>query len=115
MSTQAVISFDKSSAEYRGYIGNWCPLMQCSVHSTCVVHLPQNLTATFLVHQNVRKILLESDMGVCTMFEQHALISRCSDITNTLVGISGETVPGGRNLRIYYVHSGAICGCGSNI
>ncbi len=27
----------------------------------------------------------------------------CSDITSTLVGISGETVPEGGNLRIYYV------------
>ncbi len=27
----------------------------------------------------------------------------CSDITNALVGISGETVPEGGNLRIYYV------------
>ncbi len=27
----------------------------------------------------------------------------CSDITNTLVGISGETVPEGGNLRIYCV------------
>ncbi len=33
----------------------------------------------------------------------------CSDITNTLVGISGETAPNGGNLRIYWVHSGAIC------
>ncbi len=30
-------------------------------------------------------------------------LTKCSDITNTLVGISGETVPQGRNLRIYYV------------
>ncbi len=29
----------------------------------------------------------------------------CSDITNTLVGISGETVPKGGNLHIYYVQS----------
>ncbi len=29
------------------------------------------------------------------------LLSLCSDITNTLVGISGETVSEGRNLRIY--------------
>ncbi len=28
---------------------------------------------------------------------------KCSDITNTLVGISGETVPEGENLRIYCV------------
>ncbi len=28
-------------------------------------------------------------------------VMHCSDITNTLVGISGETVPEGRNLRIY--------------
>ncbi len=32
----------------------------------------------------------------------------CSDITNTLVGISGETDPGGGNLLFYWVHSGAI-------
>ena len=32
-------------------------------------------------------------------------ITYCSDITNTLVGISGETVPEGRNLRIYWPHS----------
>ncbi len=29
----------------------------------------------------------------------------CSDITNTQVGISGETVPEGGNLRIYWPHS----------
>ncbi len=33
----------------------------------------------------------------------------CSDITNTLVGISGETAPDGGNHPIYFVHSGAIC------
>ncbi len=32
----------------------------------------------------------------------------CSDITNTLIGISGETVPEGGNLHIYYVHSATI-------
>ncbi len=34
--------------------------------------------------------------------------SQCSDITNMLVGISGETVPKGGNLCIYYAHSAAI-------
>ncbi len=38
----------------------------------------------------------------------------CSDITNTLVGISGETVPEGGNLRIYWL-SAATFGHGSNI
>ncbi len=33
----------------------------------------------------------------------------CSDITNTLIGISGETAPGGWNRPIYFVHSSAIC------
>ena len=28
-------------------------------------------------------------------------VEQCSDITNTLVGISGETLPEGGNLRIY--------------
>ena len=35
----------------------------------------------------------------------HFWSGRCSDITNTLVGISGEMVPEGRNLHIYYVQS----------
>ncbi len=33
----------------------------------------------------------------------------CSDITNTLVGISGETELDGGNRPIYFVYSGAIC------
>ncbi len=32
----------------------------------------------------------------------------CSDITNTQVGISGETVPKGGNLCIYCVHNGVV-------
>ncbi len=36
-------------------------------------------------------------------------LSQCSDITNTLVGISSETELDGRNHPIYFVHSGAIC------
>ena len=38
----------------------------------------------------------------------------CSDITNKQVGISGETVPGGGNLHIYYVQSHQLVS-GSNI
>ncbi len=33
----------------------------------------------------------------------------CSDITNTLVGISSETELDGGNCPIYFVYSGAIC------
>ncbi len=33
----------------------------------------------------------------------------CSDITNTLNGISSETELDGGNRPIYYVHSGDIC------
>ncbi len=40
--------------------------------------------------------------------ERYVALVNCSDITNTLVGISSETVPGGGNLCIYYVHSAAI-------
>ena len=36
----------------------------------------------------------------CACAEKNALV-RCSDITNTQVGISGETVPEGGNLCIY--------------
>ncbi len=34
---------------------------------------------------------------------------KCSDITNTLVGISSETELDGGNHPIYFVYSGAIC------
>ncbi len=37
----------------------------------------------------------------------------CSDTTNTLVGIPGETVPKGRNLCIYYVQSCHLVSGGS--
>ncbi len=35
------------------------------------------------------------------IFVGQSNVSTCSDITNTLVGISGETVPEGGNLCIY--------------
>ncbi len=53
-------------------------------------------------------------------FDGNATVSRirrepvlCSDITNTLVGISGETVPEGGNLCIYYVQSCHLVSSGS--
>ncbi len=53
-----------------------------------------------------------SDTAVSTKFpiiaHLHAC-SKCSDITNTLIGISRETAPDGWNRPIYFVHSGAIC------
>ncbi len=39
---------------------------------------------------------------------------QCSDITNTQVGISGETVPEGGNLHMYYVQKQHLMD-GSNI
>ena len=39
---------------------------------------------------------------ICDMIDRLACVEvSCSDITNTLVGISGETAPDGGNLRIY--------------
>ncbi len=37
------------------------------------------------------------------------IASLCSDITNTRVGISGETGHGGTNLHVYWMNSAATC------
>ncbi len=57
----------------------------------------KNLTTTVGARKNNKMPkgnCLVADSGQIFIFE-------CSDITNTLVGISGETVPEGRNLCIY--------------
>ncbi len=52
----------------------------------------------------------DSVHGKTTEFQQPHLLrsTGCSDITNTLVGISSETALDGRNRPIYFVYSGAI-------
>ncbi len=50
--------------------------------------------------------LVEAVISCCLSVEcqvtKNCVCVCCSDITNTLVGISGETVPEGRNLHIYW-------------
>ncbi len=45
--------------------------------------------------------IIDTNSGESHNWHEHC--DTCSDITNTLVGISGETVPEGGNLHIYYV------------
>ncbi len=67
----------------------------------------KELAAVFSREETVRFPMKNFPWEISTKignFSRHLLgnsLALCSDITNTLVGISGETVPEGGNLRIY--------------
>ncbi len=66
------------------------------------------LESTTQIHVSIPRERAPVVPGLCESGEGCGTLVSCSDITNTLVGISGETDPGGRNLLFYWVHSGAI-------
>ena len=87
----------------------WHPLVgeECgATHLTWIVRASTGglRGQSLLKHPTDRKLVISPQES--TQFR--SVSAPCSDITNTLVGISGETVPEGGNLRIYWPSNHAI-------
>ncbi len=78
--------------------------------SSCTRTLERNigvLSPCSFGHLKRRKVWMKHRVcqSVVTSRDGDICVARCSDITNTQVGISRETVPEGGNLPIYWSHS----------
>ncbi len=80
-------SFPRGASKH---IFSWIDLCCPCWHGNSVVSIPTFVPSCFRIEW---EMLQTSHVGAF-----------CGDITNTLVGISGETVPEGGNLHIYCVH-----------